>query len=423
MAELNRGGDRNLSPPPSTLTTEPHRISESRHRLHSPSGLKSNRLLLIFSLLAADLEVELQTRGRGSSTRGGRKERERGEAEGFLWISPLGFTRARERSDSFCINGFSPFQFEETKIERMPEAHQRMVSMRDVSGGGFWVRRPVYPAGVSRFRSRHGQNMAYTTDNKENIPPPGVVTARRRKSPLPHWYPRSPLRDITVIVNALERRRMRLRAAAVQRRNHNPEELSVSSPVAAQINASVHTPVSEVFASDVSNHTPVSLVIHSDVSDHTPVSEVIVSDVFNHTPASEIIPSNVSTHTPVSAVLSSDVCNQTPVSEVLQSDVFDHTPVSLVISASSAVADSSDLSATEHPLDTPSSSNIFSTPERCSCLVSVSTGPSKANPKPAGFEKKLESTIVEMERIVKENLKRSPKAPAKKATRALMSMR
>ncbi|KAK1313553.1 hypothetical protein QJS10_CPA06g01761 [Acorus calamus] len=55
-------------------------------------------------------------------------------------------------------------------------------------------------------------------DDKENITPEwarsgsrGRRTSAEWKSPLPTWYPRTPLRDITAIVNALERRRTRVR--------------------------------------------------------------------------------------------------------------------------------------------------------------------------------------------------------------------
>ncbi|CAA6672321.1 unnamed protein product [Spirodela intermedia] len=55
-------------------------------------------------------------------------------------------------------------------------------------------------------------------EGKENIMPGRSVSTARRGSPLPVWYPRTPLRDITAIVNAVERRRASLRLAARQRR-------------------------------------------------------------------------------------------------------------------------------------------------------------------------------------------------------------
>lgn len=58
------------------------------------------------------------------------------------------------------------------------------------NGGGGGVRRPN--RAVKRCRS--------VEDDKENTPPLGY-TRSVRKSPLPDWYPRTPLRDITAIVN------------------------------------------------------------------------------------------------------------------------------------------------------------------------------------------------------------------------------
>ncbi|RRT57884.1 hypothetical protein BHE74_00034872 [Ensete ventricosum] len=165
-------------------------------------------------------------------------------------------------------------------------------------------------------RRRRIQSLVAAIDNKENIHPSRAAPSRRRprnrKSPLPSWYPRTPLRDITIIVNALERRK-RERAARDRQRNANPE------------------------ASPVTTH---------------------VSDASSSSPA---------------------------------------------LSTLSSLA--------------PSSSDTLSTTER------VPADPSTEDPKPTEFEKKLESTISEMERLVLDNLKRSTKPPARKATRTLMLMR
>ncbi|CAN6360664.1 unnamed protein product [Urochloa humidicola] len=40
------------------------------------------------------------------------------------------------------------------------------------------------------------------SSNKENVPPVGVLIAPKRRSPLPDWYLRTPLRDITSIVKS-----------------------------------------------------------------------------------------------------------------------------------------------------------------------------------------------------------------------------
>ncbi|XP_058073524.1 protein POLYCHOME-like [Magnolia sinica] len=114
----------------------------------------------------------------------------------------------------------------------MPEVRDRWagpVGTGDLAVG-FGIRRGV----VLRSRNVRGQNQHRSlSDDKENIPPESSRSARRRtrprKSPLPSWYPRTPLRDITAVVNALERRRTRLRAAAELRRRN--QESPNYSPV------------------------------------------------------------------------------------------------------------------------------------------------------------------------------------------------
>nr|CAB3447085.1 unnamed protein product [Digitaria exilis] len=81
------------------------------------------------------------------------------------------------------------------------------------SGGGFFIRRVASPGIVVAKctikplarRSR----LRLSNKDKENVPPAGSVkVARKIRSPLPDWYPRTPLRDITSIVKALERSRL-----------------------------------------------------------------------------------------------------------------------------------------------------------------------------------------------------------------------
>ncbi|THU51996.1 hypothetical protein C4D60_Mb06t36950 [Musa balbisiana] len=224
----------------------------------------------------------------------------------------------------------------------MPEA--RRATTGDFTGG-FWIRRAAYPAAMPGSRRRRIQSLVAAVDDKENIHPSRAATCRRRprnrKSPLPSWYPRTPLRDITIIVNALERR-MRERAARARHRNANPEASPVTNPAVDELNASEHTPVGEALPSDVSDASP--------------------------SPA--------------------------------------------------ALSTLSSLTPTRQPFRTPSSSDTtLSTAER------VPADASTEDPKPTEFEKKLQSTISEMERLVLDNLKRSPKPPARKAMRTLMSMR
>ncbi|KAJ8504414.1 hypothetical protein OPV22_005300 [Ensete ventricosum] len=125
--------------------------------------------------------------------------------------------------------------------------NQGLGTMVDV-GEGFWIRRVACRDAVVRSRPRREQRFMFATDDKENIPPSRVVTARRRvgtrKSPLPSWYPRTPLRDVTVVVNALERRRMRATAARVKRRNSNSER---KEPDQASLGEALSSDVSDAF--------------------------------------------------------------------------------------------------------------------------------------------------------------------------------
>ena len=82
----------------------------------------------------------------------------------------------------------------------MPEATDLFVRRGEMTSG-IWIRR------VAAAQARQAR-LVRAEDNKENEPPAGLVgpTPRRRrqrtrKSPLPEWHPRTPLRDITAIVN------------------------------------------------------------------------------------------------------------------------------------------------------------------------------------------------------------------------------
>ncbi|XXG46204.1 hypothetical protein AAC387_Pa02g1114 [Persea americana] len=140
----------------------------------------------------------------------------------------------------------------------MPEARDR------IPGGGtrgmtldFGLRPGFDIAALAQPRSGHERALHRfpLSDNKENIPPGSSTSrgrrrTRLRKSPLPSWYPRTPLRDITAIVNAMERRRSRLRAVAELRRrtqesaNSSPFPLR-TSPLAHELNDSeqAQTPI------------------------------------------------------------------------------------------------------------------------------------------------------------------------------------
>ncbi|XP_009602908.1 protein POLYCHOME-like [Nicotiana tomentosiformis] len=68
---------------------------------------------------------------------------------------------------------------------------------------------PVRTAGGGRGRNSSGTPARAI--GSQNISPGGRGRWRGRRSVLPSWYPRTPLRDITSIVRAIERTRARLR--------------------------------------------------------------------------------------------------------------------------------------------------------------------------------------------------------------------
>ncbi|KAL6882064.1 hypothetical protein ACP4OV_011536 [Aristida adscensionis] len=82
-------------------------------------------------------------------------------------------------------------------------------------GGGFIIRRLASPGSVvvQGAAKPLARRVLTPSSNKENVPP--VWAAPNRRSPLPEWYPRTPLRDITTIIKAVERR-SRLSNAATQ---------------------------------------------------------------------------------------------------------------------------------------------------------------------------------------------------------------
>lgn len=82
--------------------------------------------------------------------------------------------------------------------------------MAGTSGGRGGIGR----TGFGSPRSRRGRNLLRTPARvigRQNISPAGQGRSQGRHSVLPAWYPRTPLRDITSIVRAIERTRARLR--------------------------------------------------------------------------------------------------------------------------------------------------------------------------------------------------------------------
>jgi len=79
-------------------------------------------------------------------------------------------------------------------------------ALADISGGGFFIRRVESPGAVlvkGAVKPLARQALS-PSSNKENVPPVGAVRGAPKRSPLPDWYPRTPLRDITSIVKVVD---------------------------------------------------------------------------------------------------------------------------------------------------------------------------------------------------------------------------
>ncbi|KAF8693624.1 hypothetical protein HU200_039034 [Digitaria exilis] len=86
---------------------------------------------------------------------------------------------------------------------KMPEMRSATrPALTDISGGGFFIRKVASPGAVLvKGAVQPLARQARTpSSNKENVPPVGALAAPKIRSPLPDWYPRTPLRDITSIV-------------------------------------------------------------------------------------------------------------------------------------------------------------------------------------------------------------------------------
>ncbi|KAK3158337.1 hypothetical protein QOZ80_2AG0135830 [Eleusine coracana subsp. coracana] len=124
--------------------------------------------------------------------------------------------------------------------------------LADHSGGGFLIRRVASPGAVMvKGGVKPLARWTMTpSNNKENMPPAGAMRAApKRRSPLPDWHPRTPLRDITSIVEALERRRSQLKDAAAQQQIQWTEDPSTS--VQGELSVPQSTPqTQEILAVD-----------------------------------------------------------------------------------------------------------------------------------------------------------------------------
>ncbi|EHA8586419.1 extensin [Cocos nucifera] len=335
----------------------------------------------------------------------------------------------------------------------MPDARDWVVRGAGVAtrelAGGFFIQRGVSPmpaARSGRFLSRR------VGDGKENIRPRAVT--RSSKSPLPEWHPRTPLRDITVIVSALGRRRSPLRAPQVQRRDHDreatpqstlprnplPLEPSISELTPQEPNASDHTPVNQFLPSDPSEPSTISTVtsftppqvehplLTSSSSSLTPVE---------HPPLSVSITTNLASNDSNPSEdeknPSSSIEHPLQISSSSSSLFPAEHPLHTVCVSPNLAPDGSKPTEYEKqqsgPMEHPSQTAPFpvslSSDEHPLLTVCVSTDHAPQDSKQAEYEKKLSSSIDEIERVVMKNLKRTPKVPARKITRksTLMSLR
>ncbi|GJM85062.1 hypothetical protein PR202_ga01479 [Eleusine coracana subsp. coracana] len=123
-------------------------------------------------------------------------------------------------------------------------------------GGGFFIRRVASPSSLA-VRGKAGKHLArrfiLPSNNKENMPPVLAVRATppKRRSPLPKWYPRTPLRDITTIAKAIQRSRLRIAATLEQSRRSEQslQTLNLITPAQAEQDVPLSTEASLTVAS------------------------------------------------------------------------------------------------------------------------------------------------------------------------------
>ncbi|PKA47305.1 hypothetical protein AXF42_Ash017250 [Apostasia shenzhenica] len=158
----------------------------------------------------------------------------------------------------------------------MPELRETTAS------GGHWIRPVDYSP--SEMSGQRNIRRLSSEHNKENIPPggrrrsPKLPYRRRGRTPLPVWYPRSPLRDITSIVKALQRRRLRLRLQAVQAAEASP---SPSAPVEAAVPNPLESSPFEASCFSSSSTTTIS-TLQAEQPDKTPEPETALLKSTEH---------------------------------------------------------------------------------------------------------------------------------------------
>lgn len=104
-------------------------------------------------------------------------------------------------------------------VDGSPEPARQRASATSVTQRplGIWARGGgLAPSSLRTPRTAIGRGRSafgISAPDRENTPPVGSSSRRRGRasnSVLPSWYPRTPLRDITAITRAIERRRARL---------------------------------------------------------------------------------------------------------------------------------------------------------------------------------------------------------------------
>lgn len=127
---------------------------------------------------------------------------------------------------------------------KMPDSRDgRRAALADLSGevggGGFFIRRVASPGALAVRGAGKPLARRYMSPsrNKENLLPVWALRATpTKRSPLPGWYPRTPLRDITAIAKAIQRSRARIAAAQQQsqRIEQSPQSVNVTIPAQAE---------------------------------------------------------------------------------------------------------------------------------------------------------------------------------------------
>ncbi|KAL5744116.1 hypothetical protein ACOSP7_026973 [Xanthoceras sorbifolium] len=119
---------------------------------------------------------------------------------------------ARRRSGALGV--FQDEPEASTELVASPQARVATMTprgrMRDAGRGGSGFGTPRGGFGRGRRSTFGSASATRGSIGRENTPVLG--SARRGRSVLPAWYPRTPLRDVTAVVRAIERRRARLGA-------------------------------------------------------------------------------------------------------------------------------------------------------------------------------------------------------------------